>query len=335
MHGIGAPLAGARERGQCHLASSERNPRENRNDWSGAHGIEHGPPPCPGGTQLRSVRSQRRRGEGACRRWRDPRPRPRTDLVAKLPAPRVVWLMVPAAVVDSLLQTLGPALSAGDILIDGGNSYYGDDMRREQQLRTRGVRYLDVGTSGGLWGLERGYCLMVGGDDAGRAPCRTDPVGAGAEHAAPPACTASTAARGYLHVGSSGAGHFVKMVHNGIEYGLMAAYAEGFNLLHRAGEPAQTRVADAETAPTARTAAARDQREARPDRRAMATRQCRELLAARSARRPAGREPGLENFAGHVADSGEGRWTVEAAIEAGVPVPVLATALVCALQLAR
>ena len=154
------------------------------------------------------------------------------DLVAKLPAPRIIWMMVPAAAVDALLQTLMPVLRAGDIVIDGGNSHYADDMRREQELKARGVHYLDVGTSGGLWGLERGYCLMVGGDT--KAVQQVEPIlSALAQTSGEASVTASTATRGYLHVGSSGAGHFVKMVHNGIEYGLMAAYAEGFNLLHR------------------------------------------------------------------------------------------------------
>jgi 6-phosphogluconate dehydrogenase len=248
------------------------------------------------------------------------------DLVAKLPVPRVVWMMVPAAAVDALLQSLLPGLSPGDIVIDGGNSHYADDMRREQELKPRGVRYLDVGTSGGLWGLERGYCLMIGGDT--QAVQQVEPIlSALAQSADAASITASTAARGFLHVGSSGAGHFVKMVHNGIEYGLMAAYAEGFNLLHRAGQPPQSRAVDAETAPTRA-----------PMPRAMNVRLDQiaelwrhgsvvsswllDLLAGQLAE-----SPGLEKFAGHVADSGEGRWTVEAAIEAGVPVPVLATAL--------
>ena len=199
-------------------------------------------------------------------------------------------------------------------------------MRREQQLRTRGVRYLDVGTSGGLWGLERGYCLMVGGDD--EAVHHVEPIlSALAQSSGTASLTASTAARGYLHVGSSGAGHFVKMVHNGIEYGLMAAYAEGFNLLHRAGEPAQTRVADAETAPTRallprEISVKLDQIAELWRHGSVVSSWLLDLLAGQLAESPV-----LEKFAGHVADSGEGRWTVEAAIEAGVPVPVLATAL--------
>ncbi len=248
------------------------------------------------------------------------------DLLAKLPAPRVVWMMVPAAAVDSLLQTLIPALSPGDIVIDGGNSHYADDMRREQELKSRAVRYLDVGTSGGLWGLERGYCLMVGGDP--QAVQQIEPILSALAQSTPAASiTANTATRGYLHVGSSGAGHFVKMVHNGIEYGLMAAYAEGFNLLHRAGQPPQSRAADAETAPT--RAPLPRAMNVRLDQIAELWRHgsvvsswLLDLLAGQLAESPV-----LEKFAGHVADSGEGRWTVEAAIEAGVPVPVLATAL--------
>jgi len=249
-----------------------------------------------------------------------------TDLVAKLPAPRVVWLMVPAAAVDAVLQTLIPVLKPGDIVIDGGNSHYADDMRREQELKPGGVHYLDVGTSGGLWGLERGYCLMVGGDT--KAVQQVEPIlSALAQSTSEASVTASTATRGYLHVGSSGAGHFVKMVHNGIEYGLMAAYAEGFNLLHRAGEPLQTRATDAETAPT--RALLPRAMNVRLDQVAELWRHgsvvsswLLDLLAGQLAESPV-----LEKFAGHVADSGEGRWTVEAAIEAGVPVPVLATAL--------
>jgi len=249
-----------------------------------------------------------------------------TDLVAKLPAPRVVWMMVPAGAVDALLQTLLPVLKAGDIVIDGGNSHYADDMRREQQLKPQGVHYIDVGTSGGLWGLERGYCLMIGGDT--QAVQQVEPILAAlAQPSGEAGATASTASRGYLHVGSCGSGHFVKMIHNGIEYGLMAAYAEGFNLLHRAGEVRASGAADAETAPS--RAQLPSAMNARLDQVAELWRHgsvvsswLLDLLASSLAESPA-----LDKFAGHVADSGEGRWTVEAAIEAGVPVPVLATAL--------
>ncbi len=216
-----------------------------------------------------------------------------TDLVAKLPAPRVVWMMVPAAAVDSLLQTLMPVLAPGDIVIDGGNSHFADDMRREQELKPRGVHYVDVGTSGGVFGLERGYCLMIGGDD--KAVQQLEPIlSALAQTSDAASVTASTAARGFLHVGSSGAGHFVKMVHNGIEYGLMAAYAEGFNLLHRAGQPPQTRAVDAETA-------RQHVRQCRVMNMHVRLDQVAELwrhgsvvssVAARSAGRAAGRQPG-------------------------------------------
>jgi 6-phosphogluconate dehydrogenase len=257
------------------------------------------------------------------------------ELVRLLRAPRVVWIMIPAAAVDALLEQLTPALAAGDIVVDGGNSYYGDDRRRAAQLGARGVRYLDVGTSGGLWGLERGYCLMVGGESA--AVRHIDPILAalapGASAAAGAGQTASsggslgTALSGYLHVGPSGAGHFVKMIHNGIEYGLMAAYAEGFNLLHRAGGGAQHGPIDAETAPTREAIPADfnfklDQIAELWRHGSVISSWLLDLVAAALAE-----APGLESYAGHVADSGEGRWTVEAAIDAGVPVPVLATAL--------
>ena len=269
------------------------------------------------------------------------------ELLQRLRTPRVVWIMIPAGAVDSLLEGIGPALQAGDIVIDGGNSYYGDDRRRHQALAARGVRYLDVGTSGGTWGLERGYCLMVGGDDeavrhidpilAALAP-GADPMDFGAAQAAraqaPGAAAgaaagvaASTAARGYLHVGPSGAGHFVKMVHNGVEYGLMAAYAEGFNLLHRAGTAPAAGVIDAETAPSRDPLPADfrfqiDQIAELWRHGSVVSSWLLDLAAAALAE-----SPGLDRYAGRVSDSGEGRWTVEAAIGAGVPVPVLATAL--------
>jgi 6-phosphogluconate dehydrogenase len=235
------------------------------------------------------------------------------DLVAKLPVPRVVWMMVPAAAVDALLQSLLPGLSPGDIVIDGGNSHYADDMRREQELKPRGVRYLDVGTSGGLWGLERGYCLMIGGDT--QAVQQVEPIfSALAQSADAASITASTAARGFLHVGSSGAGHFVKMVHNGIEYGLMQAYAEGFDILNGKASEALS---------------PQDRFELNlPDiaevwRRGSVVSSWLLDLAAQAL---AG-ERLLERYSGSVADSGEGRWTVEAAIEEAVPAEVLSAAL--------
>jgi 6-phosphogluconate dehydrogenase len=256
------------------------------------------------------------------------------DLLSKLPAPRVLWIMIPAAAVDALLQSLEPTLKAGDILIDGGNSFYGDDRRRQQALAARGVRYLDVGTSGGVWGLERGYCLMVGGDTA--AVQHIEPI---LQALAPGALQGSstsgatatrgggTAARGYLHVGPSGAGHFVKMVHNGVEYGLMAAYAEGFNVLHQAGRDPDAGVVSAETAPTQGLVPSEyhfklDEISELWRHGSVVSSWLLDLVAS-----ALGDAPTLERYAGRVADSGEGRWTVQAAIDSGVPVPVLATAL--------
>ena len=248
------------------------------------------------------------------------------ELVGRLPSPRIVWIMIPAAAVDALLETLTPHLTKGDIVIDGGNSYYGDDRRRHQALAPRGVHYVDIGTSGGTWGLTRGYCLMIGGDDD--AVKYLDPILAAlAPGARGPAAPAGTAARGYLHVGPSGAGHFVKMVHNGVEYGLMAAYAEGFNLLHRAGAGNDAAVVDAETAPA---------REPLPADFRFPLEQIAEVWRHGSVvsswlldllTEALTATPDLTNFTGRVSDSGEGRWTVQAAIDAGVPVPVLATAL--------
>jgi 6-phosphogluconate dehydrogenase len=247
------------------------------------------------------------------------------DLVAKLPAPRIVWIMIPAGAVDALLETLHPVLRAGDIVIDGGNSHYVDDIRRARRLAPQGVRYLDVGTSGGVLGLERGYCLMVGGDT--EAVQQLDPVFAAlASDSAANRAAGCSATRGYLHVGPSGAGHFVKMIHNGIEYGLMAAYAEGFNVLHRISAAAEAPVIDAETAPVQKQTHGFD---FKLDQIAELWRHgsvvsswLLDLLAGQLASNAS-----LEQFAGHVADSGEGRWTVQTAVDAGVPVPVLATAL--------
>jgi 6-phosphogluconate dehydrogenase len=245
-----------------------------------------------------------------------------SDFVKALNAPRVIWLMVPAAVVDGVIADLKPLLQAGDIIIDGGNSHYHDDIRRANELKASGLHYMDVGTSGGVLGLERGYCLMIGGDGADFA--RVEPVFA---TLAPGGNGSSTAERGYLHCGNHGAGHFVKMVHNGIEYGLMAAYAEGFNILHHADAGLGARAADSETAPLSN-----------PDHfkyelnigsiaelwrhGSIIGSSLLDLTALALAK-----DPALQNFAGRVADSGEGRWTLQAAIEEGVPAYVLSAAL--------
>ncbi len=252
--------------------------------------------------------------------------------VAALKPPRIVWLMVPAAAVDGVIEELLPLLEAGDILVDGGNSYYHDDIRRSSELRERGIRYLDVGTSGGVWGLERGYCLMIGGDPA--AVRHLDPLFAAlapGRDAAPPTPGRdegnSTAEDGYLHCGPSGAGHFVKMVHNGIEYGLMAAYAEGFNILRHANIGSGGRETDAETTPLRHPEHFRydlDLAEvAELWRRGSVIPSWLLDLSARAFLE----SPELDGFAGRVSDSGEGRWNIAAAIEEGVPAPVLSAAL--------
>jgi 6-phosphogluconate dehydrogenase len=254
------------------------------------------------------------------------------DLVKNLQRPRAVWLMVPAAVVDDTLKVLVEKLEEGDIVIDGGNSYYIDDIRRAKELAPRGLHYVDVGTSGGVWGLERGYCQMIGGEkqvvehldaifkslapgpgDVPRTPGREKVPG--------------TAEQGYLHCGPSGAGHFVKMVHNGIEYGLMAAYAEGLNILKHANAGSATREVDAETTPL------RNPEHYRYDfnladvaevwRRGSVVASWLLDLTAISLLE----EPSLEKFSGRVSDSGEGRWTILAAIESTAPAPVLTASL--------
>jgi 6-phosphogluconate dehydrogenase len=253
-------------------------------------------------------------------------------LVSKLAPPRAIWMMVPAAVVDQTIEQLAGKLERGDILIDGGNSYYHDDIRRAAALKPKGIHYVDVGTSGGVWGLERGYCLMIGGETevvqrldpvfAALAPGRGNiPRTPGREKAG------GTAENGYLHCGPSGAGHFVKMVHNGIEYGLMAAYAEGFNILNHASIGKSTQDVDAETTPLRNPELYQYDLNladvAEVWRRGSVIASWLLDLSAQSLLK----SPRLAEFSGRVSDSGEGRWTIDAAIEEGVPAPVLSAAL--------
>ena len=254
------------------------------------------------------------------------------DFVQKLARPRAIWLMVPAAVVDKTIADLVPHLESGDILIDGGNSYYVDDIRRAKALTPKGIHYVDVGTSGGVWGLERGYCMMIGGEDA---PVKhLDPIfarlapGIGTIERTPGREKAGgTSEQGYLHCGPNGAGHFVKMVHNGIEYGIMAAYAEGLGILRAANVGKKTHEIDAETTPL------RDPEHYRYDlnlpdvaevwrRGSVIASWLLDLTATALLE-----DPALAKFAGRVSDSGEGRWTIKAAIDEAVPAPVLTTAL--------
>jgi 6-phosphogluconate dehydrogenase len=254
------------------------------------------------------------------------------DFVNALSKPRVVWLMLPAAAVDSVLHMLVPLLEPGDIVIEGGNSYYHDDIRRAGELKGQGLHYVDVGVSGGVWGLERGYCHMIGGEDA--IVKHLDPIfrslAPGVETAPrTPGASGepSQAEYGYLHCGPNGAGHFVKMVHNGIEYGMMAAFAEGFNIIKNADIGMKTHGVDAETTPL---------REPDHYKYQIDVAQVAELwrrgsvvgswlldLTAGALRQ----DPALANFAGRVSDSGEGRWTLHAAIDEGVPAPVISAAL--------
>lgn len=254
------------------------------------------------------------------------------DFVARLAKPRTIWLMVPAAVVDTTLDTLLPKLDAGDVVVDGGNSYYRDSIVRAKRLVDRGLHYIDCGTSGGVLGLDRGYCLMIGGeaDVVRRLDAIFATLAPGPGSITPTSGRdqrSGTAALGYLHCGPHGAGHFVKMVHNGIEYGLMAAYAEGLNILKHAGVGKNARTSDAETAPLRDPAAYQydfnlaDITEVWRRGSVIAS-----WLLDLTAAALAG-DPGLDHFAGRVSDSGEGRWTLEAAIEQGVPANVLAAAL--------
>ena len=254
------------------------------------------------------------------------------EFLGKLKAPRAVWLMVPAAVVDQTLEQLAPRMQKGDIIIDGGNSYYIDDIRRAKELQPRGIHYADVGTSGGVWGLERGYCLMIGGEK--ETVQHLDPIfkalapGRGNIDRTPGREKAGgTAEDGYLHCGPVGGGHFVKMVHNGIEYGIMAAYAEGLNILHHANAGKTSREVDAETTPL------RNPEHYQYDfnladvaevwRRGSVVASWLLDLTAISLLQ----EPTLEKFSGRVSDSGEGRWTINAAIDEGAPCPVLSASL--------
>ena len=257
------------------------------------------------------------------------------EMVSKLAAPRAIWIMVPAAVVQQTIEALAPLLSSNDAIIDGGNSHYHDDIRRAKTLAERGIHYVDVGTSGGVWGLERGYCQMIGGDPeivsrldgifATLAPNEApgESKGARADDGNAP----STSARGYLHCGPAGAGHFVKMVHNGIEYGLMAAYAEGLNILKNANVGHSKESADAETAPLRHPENYRFDLDL-PNivevwrHGSVIGSWLLDLTAAAFTK-----SPNLAAFEGRVSDSGEGRWTLKAAIDEGVPTPILAAAL--------
>ncbi len=254
------------------------------------------------------------------------------NLVAQLDPPRVCWLMLPAAIVDGTLAQLSPLLSPGDIVIDGGNSYYHDDIRRAGELAVRKLHYVDVGVSGGVWGLQRGYCLMIGGEEP--IVRYLDPIFAAlapGNAMAPPtpgrAQADGTAAQGYLHCGPNGAGHFVKMVHNGIEYGVMAAYAEGFNILEHADCGQHPRPADAETTPLEHPEHYQYDFNladiAEVWRRGSVISSWLLDLTAQALLEDAD----LKAFSGRVADSGEGRWTVKAAIDESVPIPVISAAL--------
>jgi 6-phosphogluconate dehydrogenase len=254
------------------------------------------------------------------------------EFVAKLRAPRAVWLMVPAAAVDRAIADLLPLLEAHDIVIDGGNSHYVDDLRRAQELATKGVHYVDVGTSGGVWGLERGFCMMIGGEP--EAVRHLDPVfaalapGVGDLERTPGrGSRGGTAERGYLHCGPTGAGHFVKMVHNGIEYGMMAAFAEGFGILASANVGKREHAADAETTPLREPAHYQYDMDLADiaevwRRGSVISSWLLDLTAAALAE-----DAALANFGGRVSDSGEGRWTIKAAVDEAVPAPVLTAAL--------
>jgi 6-phosphogluconate dehydrogenase len=253
------------------------------------------------------------------------------DFASKLEQPRAAWLMLPAAIVDSTLDQLVPLFEPDDTIIDGGNSYYRDDITRAKGLQSKQIHYLDCGTSGGVWGLERGYCLMIGGDRA--AVDRLDPIfktiapGAGTAEPTPARTSSGTAADGYLHCGPHGAGHFVKMVHNGIEYGMMAAIAEGLSIIKHANAGKLAQLTDAENTPLRDPWAYEYEinvgEVAELWRRGSVVSSWLVDLAADAF----ARSPNLDDFAGRVSDSGEGRWTVMAAIDEGVPASVIATSL--------
>jgi 6-phosphogluconate dehydrogenase len=254
------------------------------------------------------------------------------DFASKLKAPRAVWMMMPAAVVDPTLKTLIPLLEEDDVVIDGGNSYYHDDIRRAAELKLKGIHYVDAGTSGGVWGSERGYCLMIGGEDA--AVQRIGPIFSALAPSIDSAPrtpgrekVGGTAEHGYLHCGPSGAGHFVKMVHNGIEYGMMAAYAEGLNILRHANAGKRKQTVDAETTPLRHPERYLYDLNiadiAEVWRRGSVISSWLLDLAAISLLD----SPDLKKFEGRVSDSGEGRWTIAAAIDESVPAPVLSAAL--------
>jgi 6-phosphogluconate dehydrogenase len=254
------------------------------------------------------------------------------DFVGKLSQPRAIWIMVPAAVVESTLEQLKPLLAEGDIVIDGGNSYYRDDIARAKDLKATGIHYVDCGTSGGVWGLDRGYCLMIGGET--ETVQHLDPIfktiapGEGSAEPTPGRSLAdSTAPHGYLHCGPNGAGHFVKMVHNGIEYGMMAAIGEGLSIIQHADAGMHDQASDAETAPLRDPEAYQYQIDVGEvaevwRRGSVISSWLIDLIAAAFAK-----DPDLSDFAGRVSDSGEGRWTVQAAIEEGVPASVITASL--------